>query len=151
MEPDAGVADQTQAIAEAEHRRAIPGRLSSCRRELARQRPDRKEHEGGTDEGESEEQRWTGADVHLRRHAGDGGDQGGQGPEDDGGHGESTKRLQRCPASGSPAREEHVPAARVLLAAKKPRAGEEAPDRTHDHEGHGHLEHGESADGLQCG
>ena len=53
--------------------------------------------------------------------------------------------------AGRQAHEEEVPAAGVLLAAQQPRAGQESPRRTKDHQRHGDLEDGEATHGLELG
>ena len=111
VHPDAGVAEHAQAVADAEHDGAVTGGAAPGRGQLARHCADREEQKRRTGEGQCQEERAAGGDVHPRRETGDCDDDGGHHPEHERAGAEPGQCLRRRPAPRGPAGQQQVPAA----------------------------------------
>ena len=78
-------------------------------------------------------------------------DDGGRDPEGEGSDAEAGDALGGGAARRGRAAEQEVPAADVLFATEQPRAGQEPPYRTENHERHRDLEGREATHGLKLG
>ena len=90
-------------------------------------------------------------DPYRRVPARQGGDDGGRDPQGEGSDSEAGDGLGGGAAACGRACEQEVPAAGVFFATEQPRAGQEPPYRTEDHERHGDLEGREATHGLELG
>ena len=149
VEAHSGVCDQAEGVADPEEGGAEGGGLAAGGRKLAGEGPDGQEHDSCSHHCQGEVQRGTHGDPYVRAPSRQDGDDGGCHPKCDGAHPKPADRQSGRAPSCRQAREQEVPAAGVLFAAEQPRAGQEPPHRTEDHECHGDLEGCEATHGLE--